>query len=266
MTSTLPSSLQESSATSDPADNMAFNNLLQKEIFSHREPTDKAAKTQSSIEKDKEQDTLPATTANTTPENLLALIVNARTAPLEATQANPDTVTAQLTATVKLTGSDTLNTIVKEPVKNSAISPESSTASYQYRNITSIPVALGSAEPASTTKPMPSNQLNTAIEQSIKDNIIVPESLSTDLQYANTSSAVLSPLKLNPTVNLATSDTLNQVIKEPVKDSLISPESLSANRQHTDITISPALLSSIAPNSTIKPATSDTLNKAIKSM
>ncbi|UOA09032.1 flagellar hook-length control protein FliK [Methylobacter sp. S3L5C] len=248
ITSTLPSSLQDSSEVNNPADNMAFNNLLQKEIFSHREPTNKAAKTQSSVNAEQDPDPLAVTATNTTSENLLALIMNARPspAPLDATQANPDTTTTQQpAATIKLAGSDPLNTIVREPAKNAAMQPEPSSLSSQYTNATSTPVALSNTEPASTAKPTLSKSLNTSIEPPAKHNIIVPESLAVDHQDANA--------------------TLNQVIKGPVKESVISPEFLpTANNQHSDITFFPATLSTMPSTFTIKPATSDTLNKAIK--
>ncbi|WP_262965648.1 flagellar hook-length control protein FliK [Methylobacter psychrophilus] len=266
ITSTLPTPLQDSSATNISGDNMAFNNLLKKEIFSHREPTDKAAKTQSSIDTEKEPDPLAVTAVNTTPENLLALIMNARTSPvpLDAKQTTPDTVTAQPAANVKLTGSDTLNTIVREPAKITAMQPESLSLSSQYINAASAPVALSSTEPASTAKPTLLKTLNTALEQPTKNNVIAPESLSVDRQYAIATSAVLSLLESTSTVKPATFNALNQLIKEPVKDSVISPESLSANRQHTDTAISPVILNSIATASTINSTTSDIVNKAIK--
>jgi len=182
----LQSSLLDKPAFKNIGDNTGFNHQLQKEIASLREPTTKAAKTQSSIDTETEQDPLAATTANTTPENLLALIINAHPAPapLDATQANPDTVTMQLAGTVKLTESNTLNTIVRELAKNTVMAPKSLPLSRQYANATSAP--LSTMATAFTIKPTASDTLNKAIKQPVKDAVISPQPLFIGRQYTNT--------------------------------------------------------------------------------
>ena len=216
----LQSSLLDKPAVKTMGDNTGFNNQLQKQISSLREPTNKATKTQSSIDTETKQDPLAAILVNTTPENLFALIMNANPAPapLDATQTNPDAVTPKLAATVKPTLSNTLNTAIELPAQNTAITPESLALSRQYTNTITTTAAVNSIEPAATAKPT----------------------------LSNATSAALSPIAMASTLKPAISDTVNKAIKEPVKDAVISLQSLSMGHQHINTPI-PSTLNTIKP-------------------
>ncbi len=211
--SALSSSLLNNPATNSFGDNMAFNNQLQKEISSLREPNDKTAKTaktRSGIDNETEQDPSAATVADIPPEltqqNLLTLIMNVRPSPspLNAPQANPDTTTGQPASTVKPAISGTLNGIVKQPVKGTTTIPEALSASHQYMNATLIPVVSSPMEPTSPVKTKTSSALNDVINQPTKEILITPESLSAARQATNVTPtpAASSPIEPGRPANI----------------------------------------------------------------
>lgn len=256
--SALSSSLLNNPATNSFGDNMAFNNQLQKEISSLREPNDKTAKTaktRSGIDNETEQDPSAATVADIPPEltqqNLLTLIMNVRPSPspLNAPQANPDTTTGQPASTVKPAISGTLNGIVKQPVKGTTTIPEALSASHQYMNATLIPVVSSPMEPTSPVKTKTSSALNDVINQPTKEILITPESLSAARQATNVTPtpAASSPMEPTPPVKTKISSALNGVVKQPVKETVVQLEPLSASRQSTDVIPTPAASSPIEP-------------------
>jgi flagellar hook-length control protein FliK len=251
----LSSSLLNSPATNSSGDNMAFNNQLQKEISSLREPNDKTAKTRSAIDKETEQDPSAATVTDIPPEltqqNLLTLIMNVRPSlsPLDVPQANPDTATGQPDSTVKPAISGALNGTVKQPVKETTTTQESLSASHQYMNATPTPVASSPMDPTSSVKPKISGALNGTVKQPEKETTITPESLSAARQSTDVipTPAASSPMEPASPVKTKTSSALNEIVKPPVKGTVVQLESLSASRQSTDVIPTPAASSPIEP-------------------
>ena len=252
--SALSSSLLNNPATNSFGDNMAFNNQLQKEISSLREPNDKAAKTRSGIDKETEQDPSAVTVADIPPEltqqNLLTLIMNVRPSPspLDAPQANPDTATGQPDSTVKPAISGTLNGIVKQPAKETTTTPEALSGSHQYMNATPIPVASSPMEPTSPVKTKTSSTLNEIVKPPVKGTVVQPEPLSANRQAADViPTPASSPMEPTPPVNAKISSALNGIVKQPVKGTVVQLEPLSASRQSTDVIPTPAASSPIEP-------------------